>query len=126
MPTPARSSGLFSGLVLISVGILVLLHNYGHLDLHGFFVRWWPLMIIFWGAVKLYERTAGRRFGGSDGGGVTGTEVLLVVGMLALVAIVGWAWITPSRSWEGLPRMLATVSRMTSTLPRRRFRRMRG
>jgi hypothetical protein len=88
MPTPARTSGLFSGLVLISVGILVLLHNYGHLDLHGFFVRWWPLMIIFWGAVKLYERTAGRRFGGSDGGGVTGTEVLLVVGMLALLGIV--------------------------------------
>jgi len=88
MATPARSSGLFSGLVLISVGILVLLHNYGHLDLHGFFVRWWPLMIIFWGAVKLYERTAGRRFGGSDGGGVTGTEVMLVVGMLALLGIV--------------------------------------
>ena len=88
MATPARSSGLFSGLVLISVGILVLLHNYGHLDLHGFFVRWWPLMIIFWGAVKLYERTAGRRFGGNDGGGVTGTEVMLVVGMLALLGIV--------------------------------------
>ncbi|HWY08206.1 MAG TPA: DUF5668 domain-containing protein [Candidatus Acidoferrales bacterium] len=88
MATPARSSGLFSGLVLISVGVLVLLHNYGHLDLHGFFVRWWPLMIIFWGAVKLYERTAGRRFGGSDSGGVTGTEVVLVLGMLALLGIV--------------------------------------
>jgi DUF4097 and DUF4098 domain-containing protein YvlB len=88
MATPARSSGLFSGLVLISVGVLVLLHNYGHLDLHGFFVRWWPLMIIFWGAVKLYERTAGRRFGGSDGGGVTGGEVFLVLGMLALLGIV--------------------------------------
>src|SRR5258708_24814335 len=66
MATPARSSGLFSGLVLISVGLLVLLHNYGHLDLHGFFGHWWPLLIIFWGAVKLFERTAGRRFGGSD------------------------------------------------------------
>jgi hypothetical protein len=91
MATPARSSGLFSGLVLISVGILVLLHNYGHLDLHGFFRRWWPLMIIFWGAVKLYERTAGHRFGGSDGGRITGNEVGLVVGMVALVAIVALA-----------------------------------
>jgi DUF4097 and DUF4098 domain-containing protein YvlB len=88
MATPVRSSGLFSGLVLISVGLLVLLHNYGHLDLHGFFGRWWPLMIIFWGAVKLYERTAGRRFGGSDGGRVTGSEAGLVVAMVALVAIV--------------------------------------
>jgi len=78
-------------LVLISVGILLLLHNYGHLDLHDFFVRWWPLIIIFWGAVKLYERTAGSRFGSSDGGRVTGNEVGLVVGVVALVAIVALA-----------------------------------
>ena len=88
MATQARSSGLFSGLVLISVGALLLLHNYGHLDLQGFFGRWWPLLIIFWGAVKLYERTVGRRFGGSDGGGITGGEVLLVLGMLALLGSV--------------------------------------
>ncbi len=87
MATRARSSGFFSGLVLLSVGVLLLLHNYGHLDLHGFFARWWPLMIIFWGAVKLYERTAGRRFAGGDGG-VTGGEILLVLGMLALLGTV--------------------------------------
>lgn len=85
--TQARSSGLFSGLVLLSVGILLLLHNYGHLELHVFFTRWWPLLIIFWGMVKLYERTAGRRFG-SGGGGITGGEVVLVLGMLALMGIV--------------------------------------
>ncbi len=72
-----RSSGLFSGLVLISVGLLLLLHNYGHLDLSTFFTHWWPLLIIFWGVIKLYERTAGRRFGGS-GGGITLGEVMLV------------------------------------------------
>ena len=88
MATRSRSGGLFSGLVLIFVGILLLLHNYGHLELYWFFRRWWPLMIIFWGAVKLYERTAGRRFGGTDGGRVTGNEAGLVVGMVALVAIV--------------------------------------
>jgi len=88
MATPTRSSGLFSGLVLISGGILLLLHNYGHLDLQGFFAHWWPLLIIFWGAVKLYERTVGRRFGGADGGRITGGEVLLVLGMLALLGTV--------------------------------------
>jgi len=91
MATPARSSGLFSGVGSISVGLLVLLHNYGHLDLHGFFGHWWPLLIIFWGAVKLFERTAGRRFGGSDRGRVTGSEAGLVVAMVALVAIVALA-----------------------------------
>ena len=88
MATRPRSSGLFSGLVLISVGALLLMHTYGHLDLHDFFVRWWPLMIIFWGAVKLYERTVGRRFGTGDGGRITGGEVLLVLGMLALLGSV--------------------------------------
>src|SRR6516225_5172315 len=88
MATPARSSGFFSGLVLLSVGVLLLLHNYGHLDLHFFISRWWPVLIIFWGAIKLYERTAGQRFGGAEGGGITGGEVLLVVGMLALIGII--------------------------------------
>jgi Domain of unknown function (DUF5668)/Putative adhesin len=85
--TRPRGSGLFSGLVLISVGTLLLLHNYGHLELGGFFTRWWPLLIIFWGIIKLYERTVGRRFGGT-GGGITGSEVLLVLAMLALMGIV--------------------------------------
>ncbi|HUL32659.1 MAG TPA: DUF4097 family beta strand repeat-containing protein [Candidatus Eisenbacteria bacterium] len=95
MATPTRSSGLFSGLVLLSIGVLLLAHNYGHLDLSNFFTRWWPLLIIFWGAVKLYERTAGRRFGGGDGGRITGGEVLLVVLMLALLgSVVGWDYTT--------------------------------
>jgi Domain of unknown function (DUF5668) len=85
--TRTRSSGLFSGLVLISVGLLLLLHYYGHLDLSTFFSRWWPLLIIFWGVVKLFERTAGRRFG-TGSGGITGSEVGLVFAMLALMGIV--------------------------------------
>src|SRR5215469_799488 len=91
MATPTRSSGLFSGLVLISGGLLLLLHNYGHLDLQDFFARWWPLLVIFWGVVKLYERTVGRRFGSTDGGRITGGEVLLVLGMLGLLgSVVGY------------------------------------
>ena len=86
--TQSRTSGLFSGLVLISAGLLLLLHNYGHLDFAAFFLHWWPLLIIFWGLVKLYERTVGRRFGGSDGGAVTGGEVMLVLGMLTLLGLV--------------------------------------
>lgn len=85
--TQSRNSGFFSGLVLISVGILLVLHNYGHLELQGFFKRWWPLLIIFWGLMKLYKRTAGQRFGGGAGG-ITAGEVFLVIGMLVLLGIV--------------------------------------
>lgn len=87
--TQTRSSGLFSGLVLISVGVILLLHTFGHLELRHFFGHWWPLIIIFWGVVKLYERTVGPRMGGTVGGvGITSGEVLLVVGMLVLLGIV--------------------------------------
>jgi DUF4097 and DUF4098 domain-containing protein YvlB len=92
MATPARSGGLFSGLALIFFGVLLLLFNYGHLDLGGFFWRWWPLLIIIWGVVALYERTAGRRFGGSDGrhgGRSDGGLVLAVVAVVAIVALAG-------------------------------------
>jgi DUF4097 and DUF4098 domain-containing protein YvlB len=86
--TQTRGSGFFSGLVLISVGALLLLHNYGHLEMGSFFAHWWPLLIIFWGAVKLYERTAGRRFGGGPGGAITAGEVFLVLAMLALMGMI--------------------------------------
>ena len=92
MATPARSSGLFSGLVLIFAGVLVLLYNYGHLDLGGFVWRWWPLFFILWGVVALYERTAGQRFGGGGGrraGGSDGGLVLAVVALVAIVALAG-------------------------------------
>jgi len=82
---PARSSGLFSGLVLISVGAILLLHNYGHLELSAFFRHWWPLLIIFWGVIKLFERTMGRQFGS---GSISAGELLLVFGMLALMGMV--------------------------------------
>jgi DUF4097 and DUF4098 domain-containing protein YvlB len=100
--TQSRTSGLFSGLVLISAGLLLLLHNYGHLDFGAFFLHWWPLLIIFWGLVKLYERTVGRRFGGSDGGAVTGGEVMLVLGMLALLGLVVGYDYTKQKVGEGL------------------------
>jgi DUF4097 and DUF4098 domain-containing protein YvlB len=82
-----RSSGIFSGLVLIIFGILLLLRNYRGFEFHDVFLHWWPLLIIFWGVIKLYERTSYRS---SEPGAArfTAGEVFLVVGLLALVGIV--------------------------------------
>src|SRR5271157_878850 len=101
--TQTRSSGLFSGLVLISAGVILLLSFYGHLDLGHSFGHWWPLIIIFWGVVKLYERTVGPRMGGTEGGvGITGGEVLLVVGMLALLGVVAGVEYGKQKIGEGI------------------------
>ncbi|HZV59775.1 MAG TPA: DUF5668 domain-containing protein, partial [Candidatus Eremiobacteraceae bacterium] len=58
----ARSSGIFSGVLLIAIGTLLLLHNYRGLDISPLLTRWWPLIIIVLGVAKLYERTAGRSY----------------------------------------------------------------
>ncbi len=86
-PVRPRTSGVFSGLLLILFGFLLLLHNYGHLQLGAIFRHWWPLIFIFWGATKLYERTLAQRQG-RTAGWITPGEVFLVIGLLVVVGIV--------------------------------------
>ena len=84
-----RGSSVFSGLILIIIGVLLLLHNYRGFELGQLFVHWWPLLLIIWGALKLYERTATRSAGGDPSGSrITPGEVFLVLGLLALVGVV--------------------------------------
>ena len=82
-----RSSGIFVGLVLIVFGALLLLHNYRGFEFHDVFRHWWPLIIIFWGVLKLYERTSSRALepGASR---ITAGEIFLILGLLALVGVV--------------------------------------
>jgi hypothetical protein len=95
-PARPRTSGVFSGLLLILFGFLLLLHNYGHLQLGAIFRHWWPLIFIFWGAAKLYERTLAQRQGRSAGW-ITPGEVFLVVGLMVVVGIVIAAEQLPSQ-----------------------------
>jgi len=83
-----RGSSVFSGLVLIFIGLLFLLHNYRGFELTGIILRWWPLILIFWGAIKIYERTANARGVQPGASRITAGEVFLVLGLLALVGIV--------------------------------------
>jgi DUF4097 and DUF4098 domain-containing protein YvlB len=134
----ARYGSIFSGAVLILVGVLLLAHSYHpELEMWGAFSRWWPLLLIFWGAVKLYERMAAKRAGGVASGNVTGGEVFLVVGLLVLLAIVGGSdWIRTHRNLEDFsdigflrgtpysfteeitPRTISAVSHISITLGR--------
>jgi len=88
MSSPRRSSSLFPGLLLLFVGSLLLLHNYRGLEIEQVLGHWWPLILIVWGAIKLYERTTASRAGNPDSATITGGEVFLVVGLLALIGIV--------------------------------------
>ena len=85
---PRRSSSLFPGLLLLFVGMLLLLHNYRGLGIVNVLGHWWPLILIFWGAIKLYERMAASRSGDPGAVAITGGEVFLVLGLLSLLGIV--------------------------------------
>src|SRR6267154_1569463 len=83
-----RGSSLFPGLLLLFIGMLLLLHNYRGLGIVGVLGHWWPLILIFWGAIKMYERTAASRSGDPGAASITPGEVFLVLGLLSLLGIV--------------------------------------
>ena len=96
MPNPAPSRSLFPGLALLLVGALLLVHNYRGLDISHLFHYWWPLIIIFWGAIKLYERTRASR-SGQPASTISGGEILLVLGLLSLLGMVAASDVFRSR-----------------------------
>jgi DUF4097 and DUF4098 domain-containing protein YvlB len=51
-------------------------------------LHWWPLALIFLGAVKLYERTVASRSDDPGSARITGGEILLVVGVITLLSCV--------------------------------------
>src|SRR6267378_2629727 len=83
----SRTKSMFPGLALISVGMLLLLHNYKGFEIGHFVRHWWPLILIFWGAIKLYERTTASR-SGNAASPITSGEIFLVLGLLSLLGLV--------------------------------------
>jgi hypothetical protein len=83
-----RGSGVFNGLILIFIGVLWLIYNYRGFDFAEFIRQWWPLILILWGAVKIYERTAGAQSSQPGAARMSSSEVLMVLGLLAIVGIV--------------------------------------
>ncbi len=92
MQTPPPRS-YFGPMVLIGVGVVFLLINAGVLSWGGFgwyFARYWPLLIILWGVMKLVEyyqaRSEGRPAPGIGGGGIVLLIFLIMFGMMATQA----------------------------------------
>src|SRR5437899_6991032 len=83
-----RGSSFFPGLLLLFVGLLLLLHNYRGVSIGVVIGHWWPLILILWGGIKLYERAAASRAGDPGAAKISGAEVFLVLGLLSLLGIV--------------------------------------
>ncbi|HKO05475.1 MAG TPA: DUF4097 family beta strand repeat-containing protein [Candidatus Acidoferrales bacterium] len=74
---------VFGAMFLVIIGTLFLIHNFRpDLIRWNLLGKWWPVLLIFWGVVRLVENLAGtgRR-------GVTGGEVFLLI--LLILAGIG-------------------------------------
>lgn len=90
-PLPPRRHRSFAGpLVLILLGIVFLLGTMGYLSrvrMWHLFANYWPLLLIVWGAVKLFEHQQARREGyrapGIGAGGIFLAVLIVVFGLIA-------------------------------------------
>jgi DUF4097 and DUF4098 domain-containing protein YvlB len=85
---PHRSLG--GPIILILIGVLLLLGNLHWIawdSLGHYFARWWPLLVILWGVVRLLEhfasRQAGRRVSAFGAGSVLLLIALVFFGLMA-------------------------------------------
>ncbi len=79
-PPPRYQRSLAGPIVLIAIGCLFLLHNFGiRVPIWRFFGRWWPLLLILWGAIKLVEHANAGRQGYRASGIGAGSVVLLIL-----------------------------------------------
>ena len=80
-PQPPRYQRSLAGpIVLIVIGCLFLLHNFGmRLPIWRAFGRFWPLLLILWGVIKLVEHANANRQGQRAAGIGAGSVLLLIL-----------------------------------------------
>jgi DUF4097 and DUF4098 domain-containing protein YvlB len=93
-----RPRSIFGPLVLITIGIIFLLRTTGVIPygaFHSWFVRYWPLLLIFWGAAKLLEHLWARQRGEPTprmgAGGIVFLVFFIMIGM-GFTGTRDWNW----------------------------------
>ncbi|HXQ98017.1 MAG TPA: DUF4097 family beta strand repeat-containing protein [Candidatus Limnocylindrales bacterium] len=85
-----RRRSIFSGLLLVLLGLLFLVHNFrGSSRIWFLLEHWWPLVFILWGVAKLYDHFMAQRTGEAAPPTVSAGEVLLVLLLLGVVGSMG-------------------------------------
>ncbi len=83
-PRYRRPRSLAGPLVMIVIGLLFLLRNFGfRFPIWHFFGHWWPLLLILWGVIRLIEYSTGHREGGLGAGTILLLVLIVAVGLSA-------------------------------------------
>lgn len=92
---PRRRKSYAGAVVLILLGVIFLLHNFGVVSAWRFYARWWPLIIILIGVIKLIEYYQAKHEDAIPAGVTFGTIVLLffvIVSGLSISKAEGVNW----------------------------------
>jgi hypothetical protein len=85
-----QRSSIFSGLLLIALGILFLLaRSHPDLRIWHLFWRFWPVLIIVWGLAKLVDHMSAQKAGGARAPLLTGGEAALLLLVIFVLAGMG-------------------------------------
>lgn len=83
-----QRNSIFGGLLLILLGVLFLLARFNpDLRMWHLFWRYWPVLIILWGAAKLIDNVSAHRAGQTRPPLLTGGEAALLI--LAVLVLAG-------------------------------------
>ncbi|HVZ16223.1 MAG TPA: DUF5668 domain-containing protein, partial [Terriglobales bacterium] len=92
VPVPPRRRSLSGPLILIVIGVFFLLKTSHLVDtfaLRHWFAQWWPLLLIFWGVIRLIEYYSDQRSGYPPrrmGGGAVFLLIMFVIFGLGLTS----------------------------------------
>lgn len=107
-------SGLVFGIAIVAIGILLLLNNLGmaSISVGSLISRFWPLILVVWGALSLMGGPEPRGTDASDEEHGTdvrsarssnvGGWILLVIGLLMLSSTTGWYRFDWGRIWGSI------------------------
>jgi DUF4097 and DUF4098 domain-containing protein YvlB len=108
--TPRSRQRSFAGpIILILIGVFFLLGNMQVITwsrIGNWFAHWWPLLLIFYGLLKLVEYYAAKRdgtqFRGLGAGGVLLVIFIIIIGLTATGAErVNWTTLGNEAGWQG-------------------------
>lgn len=98
---PRRQRSLFGPLLLIAIGVLFLLRNFGVIPRPAFwlwFARYWPILLIVLGVVRLFEYVWARQSGNPPPRMGAGAIVFLVFFIIFGLTTTGISRV----NWEGV------------------------
>jgi DUF4097 and DUF4098 domain-containing protein YvlB len=96
MSRPRSAGSVFWGLILISVGMIFLFKNLGYeIPVWAGVARYWPILLILWGVIKLFDYTRWKRAGEPGPLFGAGEVVLLIIVILSGTALTAASNISP-------------------------------